>query len=114
MLHDSGANSVSYEPSRAWAWPAQERRAPEGEAGRARGGAARLYRGEEIVWAEKTMWNVDERFEKKQMDSLAALGFSVGSTRGVVRVEKYGQVGHRLSVKTVSIRKAMKWRSLRP
>lgn len=36
------------------------------------------------------MWNVDERFAKKQMDSLAALGFSVGSTRGVVRVEKYG------------------------
>jgi hypothetical protein len=36
------------------------------------------------------MWNVDERFEKKQMDSLASLGFSVGSTRGVVRVEKYG------------------------
>jgi hypothetical protein len=36
------------------------------------------------------MWNVDERFEKKQMDTLAGLGFSVGSTRGVVRVEKYG------------------------
>lgn len=36
------------------------------------------------------MWNVDERFEKTQMDKLAALGFSVGSTRGVVRVEKYG------------------------
>jgi hypothetical protein len=36
------------------------------------------------------MWNVDERFEKKRMDSLAGLGFSVGSTRGVVRVEKYG------------------------
>jgi hypothetical protein len=36
------------------------------------------------------MWNVDERFEKQQMDGLAALGFSVGSTRGVVRVEKYG------------------------
>jgi hypothetical protein len=36
------------------------------------------------------MWNVDERFAKKQMDNLAALGFSVGSTRGVVRVEKYG------------------------
>jgi len=35
------------------------------------------------------MWNVNERFEKKAMDSLAALGFSVGSTRGVVRVEKY-------------------------
>ena len=36
------------------------------------------------------MWNVDERFEKQQMDNLASLGFSVGSTRGVVRVEKYG------------------------
>jgi hypothetical protein len=36
------------------------------------------------------MWNVEERFEKKAMDSLAALGFTVGSTRGVVRVEKYG------------------------
>jgi len=36
------------------------------------------------------MWNVNERFEKKAMDSLAALGFGVGSTRGVVRVEKYG------------------------
>ena len=36
------------------------------------------------------MWNVNERFEKKAMDNLAALGFSVGSTRGVVRVEKYG------------------------
>ena len=36
------------------------------------------------------MWNVQERFEKKQMDQLAALGFAVGSTRGVVRVEKYG------------------------
>jgi len=36
------------------------------------------------------MWNVDERFEKKAMDTLASLGFSVGSTRGVVRVEKYG------------------------
>jgi hypothetical protein len=36
------------------------------------------------------MWNVDERFEKAAMDRLASLGFSVGSTRGVVRVEKYG------------------------
>jgi hypothetical protein len=35
------------------------------------------------------MWNVNERFEKKAMDSLAALGFGVGSTRGVVRVEKF-------------------------
>lgn len=36
------------------------------------------------------MWNVNERFEKKAMDKLASLGFSVGSTRGVVRVEKHG------------------------
>jgi hypothetical protein len=36
------------------------------------------------------MWNVEEKFEKRQMDSLASLGFSVGSTRGVVRVEKFG------------------------
>ena len=36
------------------------------------------------------MWNVEERFSQKQTESLAALGFSVGSTRGVVRVEKYG------------------------
>jgi hypothetical protein len=36
------------------------------------------------------MWNVEDRFSQKTMESLAALGFSVGSTRGVVRVEKYG------------------------
>jgi hypothetical protein len=36
------------------------------------------------------MWNVNERFSQKAMESLAALGFAVGSTRGVVRVEKYG------------------------
>jgi hypothetical protein len=36
------------------------------------------------------MWNVDQRFTSKQIESLAALGFAVGSTRGVVRVEKYG------------------------
>lgn len=36
------------------------------------------------------MWNVDERFTPKQIESLAALGFAVGSTRGVARVEKYG------------------------
>jgi len=36
------------------------------------------------------MWNVNERFSQKAMETLAALGFSVGSTRGVVRVEKYG------------------------
>src|SRR5689334_5783886 len=36
------------------------------------------------------MWNVDEKFSPKQIESLAALGFAVGSTRGVVRVEKYG------------------------
>lgn len=36
------------------------------------------------------MWNVNERFEKKTLDTLTGKGFSVGSTRGVVRVEKYG------------------------
>ena len=36
------------------------------------------------------MWNVDERFDPKAIEGLAALGFKVGSTRGVVRVEKYG------------------------
>jgi hypothetical protein len=36
------------------------------------------------------MWNVEKRFSQKAIESLAALGFSVGSTRGVVRVEKYG------------------------
>jgi hypothetical protein len=36
------------------------------------------------------MWNVNERFSQTAIESLAALGFSVGSTRGVVRVEKYG------------------------
>ncbi len=36
------------------------------------------------------MWNVEDRFDPKKIESLAALGFAVGSTRGVVRVEKYG------------------------
>jgi hypothetical protein len=37
------------------------------------------------------MWNVEERFDPKAIEGLAALGFKVGSTRGVVRVEKYGR-----------------------
>jgi hypothetical protein len=37
-----------------------------------------------------TMWNVSDKFSPKAIESLAALGFAVGSTRGVVRVEKYG------------------------
>ncbi len=36
------------------------------------------------------MWNVEERFSPKAIEGLAASGFAVGSTRGVVRVEKYG------------------------
>src|SRR3984893_12490680 len=36
------------------------------------------------------MWNVEERFSPRAIESLAALGFTVGSTRGVVRVEEYG------------------------
>lgn len=51
--------------------------------------ASSLYSGREIVYAVWAMWNVEQRFEKKAMDTLTSLGFSVGSTRGVVRVEKY-------------------------
>ena len=36
------------------------------------------------------MWNVEQRFDPKAIESMAALGFAVGSTRGVVRVQKYG------------------------
>src|SRR5260370_20370561 len=36
------------------------------------------------------MWNIEEQFSPRDMESLAVLGFAVGSTRGVVRVEKYG------------------------
>jgi hypothetical protein len=36
------------------------------------------------------MWNIEERFAPEAIESMAALGFRVGSTRGVVRVEKYG------------------------
>src|ERR1700675_1821670 len=49
-----------------------------------------LYRTLCIYYAKSTMWNVEERFTPKQIESLAALGFAVGRTRGVVRVEKYG------------------------
>src|ERR1043166_9580392 len=36
------------------------------------------------------MWSVEQRFDPKAIEGLAALGFPVGSTRGVVRVEKCG------------------------
>ena len=36
------------------------------------------------------MWNVNERFDAAALESLPAKGFQVSSTRGVVRVEKYG------------------------
>lgn len=36
------------------------------------------------------MWNVNERFSPKAVENLVSLGFAVGSTRGVIRVEKYG------------------------
>ena len=35
------------------------------------------------------MWNVEERFSPRAIEGLAALGFAVSSTRGIVRVEKY-------------------------
>ena len=43
-----------------------------------------------IVYSDSAMWNVNERFGKKAIDSLAARGFGVGSTRGVVRGEMRG------------------------
>lgn len=37
------------------------------------------------------MWDINERFDAKTIEvDLPAAGFSVGSTRGVARVEKYG------------------------
>jgi len=36
------------------------------------------------------MWNAEERFTPLTLESLPKAGFSVGSTRGVMRVEKYG------------------------
>ncbi len=36
------------------------------------------------------MWNVEERFDSKVIESLPAAGFVVRSTGGVVRVEKHG------------------------
>lgn len=53
-------------------------------------GPSPLYRRPYIHYAKNIMWNVAERFSPKQIEGLAALGFAVGSTRGVVRVEKYG------------------------
>jgi hypothetical protein len=49
-----------------------------------------LYRRAFIHYPKQAMWNVEERFPPKAIESMAALGFAVGSTRGVVRVEKYG------------------------
>ena len=36
------------------------------------------------------MWNVTERFDAATLETLPSKGFQVSSTRGVVRVEKYG------------------------
>jgi hypothetical protein len=36
------------------------------------------------------MWNVTERFDPSLLEALPAQGFQVSSTRGVMRVEKYG------------------------
>lgn len=36
------------------------------------------------------MWNVTTRFASSVLESLPAKGFQVSSTRGVMRVEKYG------------------------
>src|SRR4051812_14623130 len=36
------------------------------------------------------MWYVTERFDSATLDTLPAMAFQVSSTRGVMRVEKYG------------------------
>ncbi len=36
------------------------------------------------------MWNVTDRFPENVLEALPSKGFTVGSTRGVMRVEKYG------------------------
>ena len=36
------------------------------------------------------MWNVNELFDPATLEALPSKGFQVSSTRGVVRVEKYG------------------------
>lgn len=36
------------------------------------------------------MWNVNDKFSPKSVESLVGSGFAVGRTRGVIRVEKYG------------------------
>jgi hypothetical protein len=36
------------------------------------------------------MWNVRERFRAATVEALPSKGFQLGSTRGVIRVEKYG------------------------
>ncbi|MGB6431873.1 MAG: hypothetical protein WBF06_14915 [Candidatus Acidiferrales bacterium] len=36
------------------------------------------------------MWNVDEPFSPQTLEALPKAGFAVGSTRGVMRVERYG------------------------
>src|ERR1700720_2695292 len=53
-------------------------------------GGAGLYSVGGTSYSEFIMWDVAARFSPRAIESLAALGFAVGSTRGVVRVEKYG------------------------
>ena len=36
------------------------------------------------------MWNVNERFDEATLEALPVAGFTVNSTRGVARAEKYG------------------------
>jgi hypothetical protein len=44
--------------------------------------------GAYILWMG--MWNVYNRFSASQLEALPRAGFAVGSTRGVMRAEKYG------------------------
>src|SRR5258706_9104230 len=49
-----------------------------------------LYRILRIHYSEESMWNIEQRFSPKAIESMAALGVALGSTRGVGRGEKYG------------------------
>jgi hypothetical protein len=50
-----------------------------------------LYILARLSYSDPSMWPIDERFDAQTvLEDLPAAGFTVSSTRGVVRVEKYG------------------------
>lgn len=52
---------------------------------------AAWYSDQSLGARNRIMWDINDNFEAKTIEvALPAAGFSVGSTRGVARVEKYG------------------------